>query len=82
MMPCVIPLLFYYFFIKRHKISPSSTPWPAKPARRERKQKQNPRERKSKKKCEFSRKLSEKGEIFSIKLEFSSSQAFLLIFHG
>ncbi|EOY21199.1 Uncharacterized protein TCM_012583 [Theobroma cacao] len=47
--------------LKWHKISPSSTPWPAKPARRERKQKQNPRKRKSKKKCEFSRKLSEKG---------------------
>ena len=71
-----INLLFS--FLKGTKISSSSTPWPAKPARRERKQKQNPRERKSKKKCEFSRKLSEKGEIFLLSLSFLIPKHFSL----
>ena len=42
-MPCVIPLLFYCFFIKRHKISPFSSY--GRPSKEEREREEEQREK-------------------------------------
>ncbi|EOY21416.1 Uncharacterized protein TCM_012930 [Theobroma cacao] len=61
-MPCVIPLLFYCFFIKRHKISPFSSY--GRPSKEEREREEEQRE-----------KQENLGEKFKEKVKKSRKQA-------